>query len=136
LQPDEIIGRVVSMQRGKRRVTIFGSFPGRIYAIAIGIGKSIETVLASMFRPAYHWFAKTGIFRKLFSRWIRTRVSCFTCGDGVEMQLHLGRRMLGRLQAGKDKWYIRRPFRLFIDESALPKGEDVEGVKRFKELNS
>ena len=31
LQPTEIIGRVVSIQRGKKRVTIFGGFPGRLH---------------------------------------------------------------------------------------------------------
>lgn len=120
LQPHEIIGRVVSIQRGKKRATIFGGFPGRIYAMAIGIGKCIDIVLTTILRPAYRWFAHTGIFRKLFSRWIRTRVSCFKCGDGVEMRLHLGRRIIGRRFSGKDQWYIQRPFKLFIDESTLP----------------
>jgi len=120
LQRNEIIGRVVSIQRGKKRVTISGGFPGRIYAKALGTGKWIDLVLATILRPAYRWFAQTGIFRKLFSRWMRTRVSCFKCGDGVEMQLHLGRRIIGRRFPGQDKWYIQRPFKLFIDESTLP----------------
>jgi len=120
LQPHEIIGRVVSIQRGKKRVTISGGFPGRIYAMAIGTGKWIDLVLATILRPAYRWFAQTGIFRELFSRWIRTRVSCFKCGDGVEMQLQLGRRIIGRRFSWQDQWYIQRPFKLFIDESTLP----------------
>jgi len=120
LQPNEILGHVVSIKRGKKRVTIFGGFPGRIYAMAIGTGKCIDTVIATMLRSAYRWFARTGIFRKLFSRWIRTRVSCFKCGDGVEMQLHLGRRIIGRRFPWQDQWYIQRPFKLFIDESTLP----------------
>ena len=120
LQPNEIIGRVVSIQRGKKSVTIFGGFLGRIYASTLEAGKRIDNVLSTILRPAYRWLTQTGIFRKLFSRWINTRVSCFKCGDGMEMQLHLGRRIIGRRFPGQDQWYIQRPFKLFIDESILP----------------
>jgi signal peptidase len=120
LQPNEIVGRVVSIKRDKKRVRIFGGFSGQIYAMTLGTWKCIDTVLATMLRPAYRWFAEAGIFRRLFSRWIRTRVSYFKCGDGVEMQLHLGRRIIGRRFSGQDQWYIQRPFKLFIDESTLP----------------
>jgi hypothetical protein len=120
LQPNEIIGRVVSIRRSKKRLTIFGGSLGRIYSMVRGTGKCINIVLATILRPAYNWFAQTGIIRQLFSRWIRTRISCFKCGDGVEMQLHLGRRIIGRRFPGQDQWYIRRPFKLFVDESTLP----------------
>jgi len=120
LQPNEIIGRVVAAQRGKKGVKIFDGFPGRIYASTLEAGKRIDIVLSTILRPAYRWFAQTGIFRKLFSSWIHTRVSCFKCGDGMEMQLHLGRRIIGRRFPGQDQWYIQRPFKLFIDESILP----------------
>jgi signal peptidase I len=127
LQPHEIIGSVVSIQRGKKRVAISGGFRGRIYSMAIGTGKCVDAVLATILRPAYRWFAQTGIFRKLFSRWIHPRVSCFKRGSGVEMQLHLGWRIIGRRFPGQKRWLIRRPFRLFIDESTLPSADDIEG---------
>jgi len=31
--------------------------------------------------------------------------------------------LIARLPAGRDRWVIRRPFRLFIDETALPTGD-------------
>lgn len=120
LQPNEIFGRVVSVQRGKKRVRIFGGFSGQIFAMALATGKCIDLVLVTILRPLYRWFARAGIFRRLFSRWIRARVLCFKRGDGVEMQLHLGRRIIGRRFPGQDQWYIQRPFKLFIDESTLP----------------
>lgn len=120
LLPNEVIGRVVCAQRGKKKVTIFGGFYGRIYALSLDMVKRIDLVFSTILRPFYRWFAQTGIVRKLFSSWIHTRVSCFKYGDGMEMQLHLGRRVIGRRFPGQDQWYIQRPFKLFIDESSLP----------------
>jgi signal peptidase len=120
LQPNDIIGWVVSAQRGKKEVKILSGFPGRIYALVLQAGKRMDIVVSTILRPAYRWFVKTGIFRKLFSRWIRTQVLCFKFGDGMEMQLQLGRRIIGRRFPGQDRWYIQRPFKIFIDESTLP----------------
>jgi hypothetical protein len=36
------------------------------------------------------------------------------------MQLVLGRRIVGRRAVGTGVWIIRRPFRIFVDEQALP----------------
>ena len=120
LQPNEIIGRVVAAQRGKKEIKILDGFPGRIYASILEAGKRIDMVFSTILRPAYRWLTRTGIFRKLFSRWIHTQVLCFKCGDGMEMQLQLGRRIIGRRLPGQNQWHILRPFKIFIDESTLP----------------
>jgi hypothetical protein len=127
LQPKDIIGRVASVRRNSKKISIFGGFPGRVYALGLGIAKRIDLGLSTILRPLYRRFAQTGIFRGLFSRWTGIRISCFKRGDGMELQLRLGRRVVGRLLPEQDQWHIRRPFRLFVDESALPKGEDVVG---------
>ena len=120
LQPDEIIGQVVAAQRGKKGIKILDGFPGRIYASTLEAGKRMDMVFSTILRPAYRWLTRTGIFRKLFSRWIHTQVLCFKCGDSMEMQLQLGRRIIGRRLPRQDQWHILRPFKLFIDESTLP----------------
>jgi len=120
LQPDDIIGQVVSAQRGKKGIKILDGFPGRIYASILDAGKRIDMVVSTILRPAYRWLTRTGVFRKLFSRWIHTQVLCFKHGDGMEMQLKLGRRIIGRRFPGQDRWQILRPFKIFIDESTLP----------------
>jgi len=127
LQPNEIVGRVVSLERNKKRIRILGGFRGQMHAFALGAAKRIDLAFSSTFGPAYRWLGKTGIFRNLFSRWMSIRVSCFNRRGGMELQLRLGQRVIGRRLPGQDRWHIRRPFRLFVDESALPKGEDVEG---------
>ena len=125
LQSNDIIGRVVSAQRGKKEVKILDGFPGRIYASTLEAGKRMDMVVSTILRPAYRWLTQTGIFRKLFSRWIHTQVLCFKSGDGVEMQLQLGRRIIGRRLPGQNRWYIRRPFRLFVDEHTLPEAQNI-----------
>jgi signal peptidase I len=125
LQPSKIIGRVFSIKRGRKSVTIFGGISGRIYAMVIGTGKFFDTALCTALRPTYRRFAQTGTFRKMFSRYIRTRISCFKCGDDMEMQLHLGRRIIARRFPGTGRWHIQRPFRLFVDEHTLPEAQNI-----------
>ena len=120
LQPDDIIGQVVSAQRGKKDVKILNGFPGLIYGSILDAGKRMDMVVSTILRPAYRWLTRTGIFRKLLLRWIHTQVLCFKHGDGTEMQLHLGRRMIGRRLPGQNQWHILRPFKIFIDEATLP----------------
>jgi signal peptidase I len=126
LQPSKIIGRVFSIKRGRKNVTIFGGISGRIYAMVLQAGKHIDIGLSFILGPVYRWFVITGIFRKLFSRWIQTRVLCFKCGDGTEMQLLMGRWVIGRRFPGTGRWHIQRPFRLFVDELSLPGAQDIK----------
>ena len=120
LQPNNIIGQVVAAQRGKKQIKIIGGFRGRIYASILEARKRTDTVVSTIFRPIYRWLIRTGIFRKLFSRWIHTQVLCFRHGEGIELQLQLGRRVIGRRLPGKNQWQIMRPFRVFVDEATLP----------------
>jgi len=60
---------------------------------------------------------------------MRPRVISFNRDAGTELQLVMGRRVIGRWLEGKSGWNIRRPFRLFVDEAALPENkEEVSGV--------
>jgi hypothetical protein len=51
---------------------------------------------------------------------LRPRVIEFERDGAREMQLVLGRRIIGRRSAGKAGWTIRRPYRILVDEQALP----------------
>jgi len=120
LQPNKIIGRVVSAQRGKKEVKILDGLPGQIYTLILETGKRIDMLVSTILRPVYRCLTRTGIFRKLFSRWIHIHVLCFKQGDGLEMQLQLGRRVIGRRLPGQNQWHIVRPFKVFVDEATLP----------------
>jgi hypothetical protein len=40
----------------------------------------------------------------------------------------MGRRVVGRWLPGMTRWYIRRPFRLFVDEESLPENPGKDSV--------
>jgi signal peptidase len=121
LRPDNIIGRVVSAQRKNRGMTIHGGAWGRVFAPALWTMKQVNLTFSRILRPAYHVLARSGIFRRCLPLQQKTRVLSFNRPEGKEFQLLLGTRVIGRRLPGIDQWQIARPFRLFIDESSLPK---------------
>lgn len=120
LRPDEITGKVVSAYRGMKRISIHGGRGGILFARALWAIKHINVTISRILHPAYRWLSESGIFRRALPHWFRPRVFCFTRPNGMEMQLCLGRWIIGRRRSGWDRWQIRRPFRLFLDEASLP----------------
>jgi signal peptidase len=134
LQANEIIGKVVSVRRGEKKIKISGRFLGRVYGLVLGTGKYIRVFLSDLLRPAYRCLGQTGILRNLFSRFFHTKVSGFKCKNGLDIQLLWGRRVIGRRSPGSLQWHIRPPFRLFIDERSLP-GTDPKELGSIEHLS-
>jgi signal peptidase I len=121
LSPDDILGRIVSVNRGGKNTIILSGFLGQKYAIALRNLKRIYNALLSfVLSRAYHWFSDKGSFNKLFINQVNIRLGCFKHGDSLELQLLFDRRVIGRLLPGQKQWYIRRPFRFVLDEKSLP----------------
>ena len=130
LSRDQILGRVFSAERGKRRRRIFGGAIGQLFGVAIRAIHSIDASVSSRFRPAYDRLAMAGIFRRWLPTKIKIRVLSFDRTAGTELQLLMGRWMIGRWLPGMSRWHIRRPFRLLVDEESLPENkEEVSGVR-------
>jgi signal peptidase len=130
LSHDEILGRVFSAERGKRRRRVLGGPIGQLLGVAIRAIKAIDISMCSRLRPAYDRLAREGAFRRwLPNKIMKTKVISFDRAEGTELQLLLGRRVIGRWLPGKSGWYVRRPFRLFVDEESLPvnPGKGVRG---------
>ena len=123
LSPDRIVGRVVRAQWGNRRRLIQGGLRGRLSSIRVKTIHIIDSKMSSLLYPIYHRLAQTGLLRRWLLFRMRTRVLCFERSTGTELQLLLGRRVIGRLPPGRNEWVIWRPFRLFVDETSLPRGE-------------
>jgi len=136
LSPHNIFGRIVSAHRGGQTITILGGFRGRQYVRTIHTVRCLNKALMSaLLSPLYHWLAKTGIFKKMFLCLLNTRIYCFKCGDQLELQILLGRRIIGRLFPGQKQWYIKRPFRLIVDEKSLPNNTFVYHVSSQHSLS-
>jgi hypothetical protein len=120
LSPEHILGRVISARGVNRRRRIFGGPLGGLFAVAVRVTHAVDLCVSFLLRPAYDEFAKAGIFIRLLPAKMRPRVISFDRSEGKELQLLMGRRVIGRWMPGKTGWHIRRPFRLFVDEASLP----------------
>ena len=119
LSPDQIVGRVVSVQRGNRRRRIFGGYWGRIFAGTARALHMIDSHASVLLRPVYDRLARSGILRRWVPVSMEPRVISYTHPGGTELQLLMGRWVVGRRLPGMAWWNIRRPFRLFVDEDSL-----------------
>ena len=131
LRRENILGRVVAAKGRDRRQRIFGGPLGRLFAVTARVIHAINSPVSYLLRPAYSELAKVSIFTRLLPAQMRPRVVSFEQAAGKELQLLMGRRVIGRWLEGKSGWNIRRPFRLFVDEASLPensaKGSVVSG---------
>jgi signal peptidase len=130
LSHDEILGRVVSAKRGNRWRRVFGGKVGQLLGVAIRAFRALDAGVSSRLRPAYDRLARAGMFSRCLSAWIKIRAISLSHPAGTELQLLMGRRVIGRWLPGMTRWYIRRPFRLFVDEAALPENPAKGSVVR------
>lgn len=136
LRPENIVGRVVSAKRKNKDIVIYGGTRGRILAPVLWTIKRFRVAFYKTLRPAYRAIARVNVFRGLLSRLIKTHILYFKRPNGTEMQLIMGRWVIGRYHPGKDRWTIRRPFRLFVDEKSLPKADHQPPQQTNKPINS
>jgi hypothetical protein len=66
--------------------------------------------------------------RKTLHGILKPRVLFFRRVEGMELQLVVGHRLIGRRLPGKEHWEIKRPFRLFVDEALLPRPTPPEAT--------
>ena len=120
LQPDDIIGRVVVAQRGDRRRPIAGGLRGVLVGTAARLWRTINLGISRFLRGAYYTLARVGPQRRLLPSNLRPRVFVFQARQNPFFKLMMGGRVVGQYDGKLRQWRIRRPFRLFVDEAALP----------------
>jgi signal peptidase len=124
LQSKDIIGLVISAKRGHRTLLIRGGRRGIQYARMLWKWNPLHTRLFNNFMYVagfpYRVLSDSALFRRLNPFRITPKVVLYRRTDGFESQLLWGKRVIGRRMPGEVKWQLRRPFRLFVDESSLP----------------
>ncbi|MBP8695260.1 MAG: signal peptidase I [Syntrophobacterales bacterium] len=116
----DLIGRAVAVERRGKVMSVAGGPAGRLMAACIRAARRADHLASYALNPCYRGLARCGFFRALLPPAIRPRVITFERDGAREMQLVLGRRIIGRRPPGAGTWTIRRPFRVFVDERALP----------------
>jgi signal peptidase I len=120
LRQEDIVGRAVSVERNGKVTPVTGGIAGRLFVALIRAFRKSDHLASHVLNPCYRGLARSGLFRALLPPVLRPRVVTFERDGRKEMQLVLGRRIIGRRPAGAGAWTIWRPFRLFVDEQALP----------------
>ncbi|NPV05521.1 MAG: signal peptidase I [Syntrophaceae bacterium] len=120
VRQEELVGRAVAIERGGRVLPVVGGRAGHLIASCIRMVRKADHIASHVLSPCYRGLARSGLFRAMLPAALRPRVVTFEREGTREMQLFLGRRVIGRRPAGAGAWTIRRPFRIFVDERALP----------------
>ena len=121
LNADHIIGRVVQTKRANCLRTVPGGLHGYSCALVVRFICSTGSMISYFLRPLYHRLVKLELFRRWLPARMRLQVLSFTRRDGMEFQLLMAGRVIGRLLPDRKQWTIQRPFRLFVDEASLPR---------------
>jgi signal peptidase I len=120
LQAGDIIGRAVAAQRGPRHRPIPGGHTGRMIAWSVRLRRPILGVVTGVASGAYRGLVRTGPFAFMLPDGLKPKPVCFN-GRGTDtLKLLMGGRTVGHFDRHFNRWRIRRPFRLFVDERSLP----------------
>lgn len=120
LSRENLIGRVVACERSGGLHRVAGGRRGRLRALVTRLLRVVDHHSSIVFHPVYRTLARKGLLRRWLHRSLNPRVIMLRKEGGTEMQLLIGRRVIGRRLAGEQDWRIRRPYRLLVDESTLP----------------
>ena len=122
LKPEALIGVVDYVQRGKKIKRLAGGSVGYVFALLLRFDPFpiLGRLILKLLFPLYDRMSRLGLMRRIAPLRIQPQVYAFHTRDGVEMQLFIGSKPVGRRPAGDKSWQIKRPYRLLIDESSLP----------------
>ena len=126
LNSNDVIGRVVYLERGSRLKRVRGGWSGSFIGRVMRLRRLLDCRISRIGQPIYEWLIRHNIFKKWLFCSIRTKVVCFTRDEAQELQLLWRGRVIGWFAPDVDNWVIRRPFRLFIDQSLLPVPDNKE----------
>jgi signal peptidase I len=118
--PEKIVGIVVAAWRGQLRRRIYGGRIGQTYRLFLCGQRRLYRECRSSLAHSYRAASRLGLprFIKLFCR---PRIVQFNINGDIDVSLMLGVHIIGHYCRSSNCWQIHPPFRLFVDESVLPK---------------
>ena len=130
LQPKSIRGQVVAAWRGQKRRKIAGGYQGRLTGRWLHWRRTLDHGLSLLLHPLYKVLSLRGLIAWVLPASFRPRVVVFHALGRDQFQLLLGKWIIGRYDEQRQQWQIRRPFRLFVDERALPRQRGKDSMNR------
>jgi len=121
LPAGDVIGRTEAAQRGPRRWVVRGGWRGRLELRCARLVRGIRRYAGPLPHRLYSLVAGLGPFDHLLPVSYRPRLVRFGTPYQVFLKLLMGRHTVGQCDRYFEKWQIRRPFRLFVDERIIRK---------------
>jgi len=116
IPPENVLGRVVSFNRGNINYQVPSGFFGEICLAKVKAGVLINKSFSLLLGPGYRWLGERGIIFRFTRLFLQPRQIKIQGKSGEERYLVFGKLIVARLPPGERKWRIRKPFRLFIDK--------------------
>lgn len=125
LKPDHILGRVMYAKGKRRWRRVHGGVRGKWCAFKVRIVRRVEFGISSWILPRLRRMPLVETLRRVMQKRLPTRIIAINRSEGTELQLLLGRVVMGRLLPGRKTWNLWWPTRLFVGQESLPTGESV-----------
>ena len=118
--PENIVGIVVAAWRGQMRRRIYGGRIGQTYQLFLCGQRRLYRECRPSLVHSYRAASQLGLPR-LMKLFCRPRIVQFNINGDIDISLMLGVHIIGHYCPSSNCWQIQLPFRLFVDESVLPK---------------
>ena len=118
VKPEHHPLKVTAVRRGSQRLLI-SKHGMSLHHLRI-LQMKLRKFKAERLYPVYAFIADSGIFRSA-GVMVKTEVRRFKRPKGIECQLFLGKRRIGTLCPGAERWQISFPWRLFVK---APEGDE------------
>jgi hypothetical protein len=123
LEAANVLYRIDYISRGNRRIRIYGGRIGLLTGLAARYSLKVMMLLSLCFRPVQHWFS--GMLWKFLPEKYRPRVYAFQSPHGEEMQLLMGKRLIGWKRPG-ERWYVKQRYRVFVRDADISFPDQME----------
>lgn len=121
VNPGIVCGKVESLRRNARQLRVRSGSQGHLIGQYRFVILNIVHAIKRILYPVYRLLWRSGIFRLYMPKPFRPKVLAFKRPEGTEFHLVMGRKVIGRRSPTSTGWYIRPPYRLFVDEATLVK---------------
>jgi hypothetical protein len=132
VQPEDIQGQVVAVWHGQKRRAIAGGVQGHLTSRWLRWRRLPGKRVSRLLHAPYYALSRHGVIARLMPAPFRPRVVVFQTEGHGEFRLLLGQQIIGRYDARKHLWKIRRPFRLIVDARVLQAVRDENRTGRCR----
>lgn len=130
LSHEVILGQVIEVRRGNRKIKIHGGYAGYIVGTKARLVCQVKCGVLRLLKPLYDFGSRSGIFRIWLPAGLKPKVLYFNRQGKTEIQLQMGKKSIGSYDPEMKCWRILPPYRLFVDDADLRGERRLEVGKR------